>query len=628
MLRDSLRLLYNAVNAPSSAALSQRKSLTNLLRDYDNPGVLPPTARIDRSLKLQNHFSMKLWDAWKYPVFAVNKASSLTRDIIVHHIWGPRRRTWGIEMTIISSMMRDVSRHSALADIAMVRMLMGLSGLVPLPVDALVTPVTFRVPKRNLRGILAALDAQENGTRELSGEWIVGKKLWQTMQSDYKSFNKLGDEHSSLDDSFNSDGFSSPRKRHSRVILYVHGGAYYSSSAAAQRVITIPMSKYTDTRVFAIDYRLAPETCFPGPLHDVVTAYFRLTDDLQVPAENIVVAGDSAGGGLCLALLFYLRDYSYSLPGGAILFSPWVDLTLSCPSWDINAAFDIVPTPGPTAHLHPVVMYLGEGLEEYVAHPYASPLFGKFEGLPPLLIQCGEAEVLRDEIGLLALKASLAGVHVQHEIYEDAVHVFQSFPFLSSANEAFVSCREFVRHRLPEIQTLTPKILGNVCEARLGDEMDNENVRVVRGDGVETSTGRHDAEQQMKQEREHADQELPSWGPTRQFRDTAPTYDSSDTDPEGSDSATAYTNSPSSLRRIKSTISVLVADTSLAKMSEGPWLSGPQPKPNFSITSMSARPGSPRMRKTSSHSSITSFVEQWTLSPNNCSMPLQAQVNN
>ena len=74
----------------------------------------------------------------------------------------------------------------------------------------------------------------------------------------------------------------------------------------------------------AIDYRLAPETVFPGSLHDVVNAYMRLTDDLQVSPENVVVAGDSAGGGLCLALFLYLRDNGYDLPGGAILLSPWV----------------------------------------------------------------------------------------------------------------------------------------------------------------------------------------------------------------------------------------------------------------------------------------------------------------
>jgi acetyl esterase/lipase len=110
------------------------------------------------------------------------------------------------------------------------------------------------------------------------------------------------------------------------------------------RLISIPLAKYTDSRVFgklsfdtdtprgltilmpkiALDYRLAPETRFPGPLHDLVAAYFRLVDELHIPPENIIISGDSAGGGLSLALLMYLRDNAYPLPSGAILMSPWV----------------------------------------------------------------------------------------------------------------------------------------------------------------------------------------------------------------------------------------------------------------------------------------------------------------
>jgi acetyl esterase/lipase len=97
------------------------------------------------------------------------------------------------------------------------------------------------------------------------------------------------------------------------------------------------------------------------------------------------------------------------------------DLTMSCESWDSNAAFDVVPFPAQDDQLNPIALYLGERMEEYITHPYASPLFGDFKGLPPLLIQAGDAEVLRDEITLLAHKATLAGVEVQHELYEDAV---------------------------------------------------------------------------------------------------------------------------------------------------------------------------------------------------------------
>lgn len=94
---------------------------------------------------------------------------------------------------------------------------------------------------------------------------------------------------------------------------------------------------------------------------------------------------------------------------------------MSCDSWDSNAPYDIVPRPLPGDHLNPIACYLGEHMEEYLTHPYASPLFGDFKGLPPMLIQAGEVEVLRDEITLLAHKATLAGVGVRHELYEDCV---------------------------------------------------------------------------------------------------------------------------------------------------------------------------------------------------------------
>lgn len=101
-----------------------------------------------------------------------------------------------------------------------------------------------------------------------------------------------------------------------------------------------------------------------------------------------------------------------------------LDLTMSCDSWESNAQYDIVPKPLPGDHLNPIACYLGEHMEKYLTHPYASPLFGDFKGLPPLLIQSGDAEVLRDESTLMAHKATLAGVYVRHELYEDAVCLF------------------------------------------------------------------------------------------------------------------------------------------------------------------------------------------------------------
>ncbi|KAF9486468.1 alpha/beta-hydrolase [Pholiota conissans] len=464
-----------------------QRSPTQSLLHYET-GSPPPSARVDPKLKLQPRRPLHLWDYLKFGVIVVSKATELTSDVLSHHIWGPRRKSWGIEMTIVTSLIRGTERHSAMVDIGTIRMLMGIGGLVPLPSDALVSPVTFRVKKRSLRGILAKYDAQESGQRELCGEWVVGLKTWQRMQTEWKTAKRS--DPTSSQSSFSSPGGSTTPpadflKRKERVILYIHGGAYYLSSAAAQRIISIPLAKYTDSRVFALDYRLAPETCFPGPLHDAVTAYMRLTEELHIPPENIIVSGDSAGGGLALALLMYLRDNEYSLPSGAILMSPWVDLTMSSESWDSNAQYDVVPFPTADNHMNPIALYLGEHTEEYLTHPYASPLFGDFKGLPPLLVQAGDAEVLRDEIALLAHKATLAGVQVMHELYEDAIHVFQAYPFLEASRRSFESMREFVRYVLPQYQSRSPQLLAAIAERGMEQEITNDRSVLVGGDGVE-----------------------------------------------------------------------------------------------------------------------------------------------
>ncbi|KIK70605.1 hypothetical protein GYMLUDRAFT_32650 [Collybiopsis luxurians FD-317 M1] len=496
------------------------QSLASFLLHYTTPGVTPPSARSDPKLKPQARNPIRLWHLWKYGLIAAVKATEITGAIVAHQIWGPRRKSWGIEMTIINSLMRGANRHSALIDITTIRMVMGLAGLAPLPSDALVTPVTFSVRKRKLRGILAEYDMQENGTRELTGEWVVGRQTWARLQAEWKT-SQMGSRE--------RDSNVKRKKKKERVILYIHGGAYYASSSAAQRTISIPLAKYTDARVFALDYRLAPETQFPGPLHDAVSAYFRLVADLHIPPSSIVVAGDSAGGGLTLALLMYLRDNQYDLPSAAILMSPWVDLTMSCESWDSNESFDVIPMPAPDDHLNPVALYLGDKMEEYMTHPYASPLFGDFTGLPPMLIQSGDAEVLRDEITLLAHKASLAGVEIRHELYEDAIHIFQLYPFLDAATRSFASMRDFVRRILPQIESEAAKSLDDEAEKVIGDEIESESAMIVGGDGVASMSGIEQVKQSVAlegsasidsssdtDENEEAQwkppKEFPSWG--------------------------------------------------------------------------------------------------------------------
>lgn len=617
------------------------------LHHFATPGITPPSARVNPKLKIQPRRPLRIWDIWKYGVVVVSKATEVTGDVLSHHVWGPRKKSWGIEMTIVSSLMRGAGRHSTLVDITTIRMLMSIGGLVPLPSDALVTPVTFRVRQRQLRGILSEFDVAETGSRELSGEWVVGKKTWQRLQSEWRATRP----EQSPDD---NPGV----KTKEQVILYLHGGAYSLSSAAAQRLISIPLSKYTDARVFALDYRLAPETRFPGPLHDTVSGYLRLVEDLHIPPENILLSGDSAGGGLCLALLMYLRDNNYPMPSGAILMSPWVDLTMSCESWDSNASFDVVPFPAQDDQLNPIALYLGERMEEYITHPYASPLFGDFKGLPPLLIQAGDAEVLRDEITLLAHKASMAGVEVRYELYEDAIHVFHTYPFLSSTRRAFGSMRDFVRNVLPQVRSSSPQLLNARAELELEQEIENENATVVGGDGVKTKSGmegvndelgaRDSSESESEDDKEQSRKEYPSWGRSRKWplvpsfpspheeaqerknerrdrKDSAvvdrPTSPTSSPTSVTSPSDTGASQLASGLRRIRSAVSLVVPVGGLHHCKPSPFESrrtGPdhirlpavQP-----LSKMTSPPPSPSLRRTNtSHPDIASLVENWSQS--------------
>ncbi|CAE6355941.1 unnamed protein product [Rhizoctonia solani] len=497
--------LYN----PEKDNHQAEDAVARLLAHYATPsGACPPSARVDPALTAKaGRGGLSVSDLWYFGTFLASKATDLAIDFALHHTRGPRKKSWGIEMTLISSFMRGVARHTRLTDITMLRLLMQLGSLLPPPPDALVTPVSFRIRSRELRGLLAPFDELEYGgaqrpkggsegsePRELLGEWVVGKELWSRLNKQWLQEKK----HHGV-------GHRVPE----RVILYLHGGAYYVFDAATHRLITVPLSKYADARVFAVNYRLAPETRFPGALHDAVHAYRRLTDELHVPPSRILIAGDSAGGGLALALLMYLRDEGYELPSGAILFSPWVDLTMSCDSWDSNADVDVVPRPDADDPLNPVACYLGwgESMKKYITHPYASPLFGDFKGLPPLLVQSGDSEVLRDEITLLAHKATLAGVDVRHELFEDAVHVFQMFPFLPATRRAFQNVRSFVKQLDAKSSAALPTRsatdsdsnpgspdlgLGSDAERDLRDEMNAnaESSHVVRTDGQEVATGR------------------------------------------------------------------------------------------------------------------------------------------
>lgn len=214
------------------------------------------------------------------------------------------------------------------------------------------------------------------------------------------------------------------RKENARedyVILQLHGGGYIGAMRNAYRSFAglySEVSKGMD--VLTIDYRVAPENPYPAALEDALEAYNWLKS-MGWHSRQIIVAGDSAGGGLALALCLYLKDHNRRLPGGLVLMSPWTDMTASGPSYEDNYERD--PLFG---NSRDSLIYNRDYMGWHNAKdPYISPLFGEYWGFPPMLIQAGSVEMLlSDSIGV-AYKAKKQGVKVRLSIYKGMFHVFQ-----------------------------------------------------------------------------------------------------------------------------------------------------------------------------------------------------------
>jgi monoterpene epsilon-lactone hydrolase len=206
-----------------------------------------------------------------------------------------------------------------------------------------------------------------------------------------------------------------------RVILYLHGGGYTMGSINSHRAMIARIARASNARALAIDYRLGPEHPFPAAIEDVVAAYRWLLAQHYSPTR-IVFAGDSAGGGLTLAALLALRDMGEPLPAAAVPISPWTDLEGTGASVKSKATRD--PMVQMESLTSSAKAYLGE---QDVRNPLASPLYGDYRGLPPMLIQVGEAEILLDDATRVAERAKSAGVEVELEVWDEMIHVWHVF---------------------------------------------------------------------------------------------------------------------------------------------------------------------------------------------------------
>ncbi|HVW51477.1 MAG TPA: alpha/beta hydrolase [Trinickia sp.] len=225
-----------------------------------------------------------------------------------------------------------------------------------------------------------------------------------------------------------------------RTMLYCHGGGYYFCSPASHRPLVFGLAARARTRTFSLDYRLAPEHPFPAALDDALAAYRRLLAD-GTPPESLVIAGDSAGGGLALAALVALRDAGDPLPAAGVLFSPWTDLAATGRTIESNDGRD--PMFCGAAIGRAAKFYVGDADP---TNPYLSPLYADFSGLPPLLIQASSTEVLLDDARRVADRASAAGVRVELEVWPELPHVWHLWtPFVPEAKRALDRAAQFVR---------------------------------------------------------------------------------------------------------------------------------------------------------------------------------------
>ncbi len=216
-----------------------------------------------------------------------------------------------------------------------------------------------------------------------------------------------------------------PATDKNRVILYFHGGGYVIGSPKTHRPLITKLAASAGVRIFAPDYRMGPENPFPAAVEDAAAVYKALMEEEGFKPENIAVSGDSAGGGLTMALLLKLRDDGAPLPKCAAPISPWVDLTGESKTMDSHASRD--PMVQRDGLLQMAGWYLG-GAD--AKNPLASPLFADLKTLPPLLIQVGSEETLLDDSRNLHKNAEAASVDAKLEVWDEMIHVWHAFHFM------------------------------------------------------------------------------------------------------------------------------------------------------------------------------------------------------
>lgn len=282
-----------------------------------------------------------------------------------------------------------------------------------------------KIIKENRAGVMAALKAIRSTTstgstqpedldRQRKAQDVLGHLIAPMLGMSWEPFDLNGIPAA----------WVRPERGHDKrnIILYCHGGGYTSGNLGYARILAAKLANATGYEVLAFSYRLAPEHQYPAPLEDALAVWDYLMH-LGYGARDVVVAGDSAGGNLALVLTMQLRDSGRILPRRLVLLSPWTDMTASGQSYKEKAGGDPILS----------LAYLENTRTAYAPNgdfslPYLSPLFGSFDGFPPVLIQVGDQEILLSDAIRLRDRLVNCGIPCRLEVWNNLWHVFQLMP--------------------------------------------------------------------------------------------------------------------------------------------------------------------------------------------------------
>ena len=282
---------------------------------------------------------------------------------------------------------------------------------------------------------------------EMKGDWNLILELERFLAEYVGALQKAYIPESLISKAFEIKGMAAewtilPENPKEKAFLHFFGGGYIMGSLNTSSYIRYLLSKYTGLNVLGIQYSLAPEIPYPAALQDAVAGYKWLLSNGYDP-NDIIIGGNSAGGGLSVAVLLKMKELELPLPKAAILISPWVDLTCRAKSIKKFGALE----PELATGLKPMSSLYAMG--ENKKNPYLSPVFGDLTGLPPLLIHAGSMETLRDDAELLAKNAKSYNVKVELKVWEKMPHDFHQYgDEHPTGRKAFESVANFVKTQL------------------------------------------------------------------------------------------------------------------------------------------------------------------------------------